>query len=122
MLGRHRDRRNDRGGGSNTPSHSYQGHKPTSLHNHNNSTPNNHHDSQHPNHLYFHRENFHRISESSVGEGVEDRGDANPTSEGEGDHHPAPGDQVMHPGGAVSLSAAIPRITSQPQVSLEYQS
>merc|ERR1719470_617137 len=25
MLGRHRDRRNDRGGGSNTPSHSYQG-------------------------------------------------------------------------------------------------
>jgi len=118
MLGRHRDRRNDRGGGSNTPSHSYQGHTPTSLHNHNNSTPNNHHDSHHPNHLNFHRENSHRISESSVGEGGEDRGDATPTSEGEGEHHPAPGDQVMHPGGAVSLSAAIPRITSQPQLGL----
>eukprot|EP00090_Calanus_glacialis_P035099 TRINITY_DN59996_c0_g1_i1.p1 TRINITY_DN59996_c0_g1~~TRINITY_DN59996_c0_g1_i1.p1 ORF type:complete len:615 (+),score=181.37 TRINITY_DN59996_c0_g1_i1:69-1913(+) len=117
MLGRHRDRRNDRGGGSNTPSHSYQGHTPTSLHNHN-STPNNHHDTHHPNHLNFHRENSHRISESSVGEGGEDRGDATPTSEGEGEHHPAPGDQVMHPGGAVSLSAAIPRITSQPQFGL----
>jgi len=87
-------------------------------HNHNNSTPNNHHDSHHPNHLNFHRENSHRISESSVGEGGEDRGDATPTSEGEGEHHPAPGDQVMHPGGAVSLSAAIPRITSQPQLGL----
>jgi len=119
LLGRHRDRRNDRGGGSNTPSHSYQGHTPTSLHNHNSSTPNNHHDSHsHQNHLSFHRENSHRISESSLGEGGEDRGDATPTSEGEGEHHPAPGDQVMHPGGAVSLSAAIPRITSQPQLGL----
>eukprot|EP00092_Neocalanus_flemingeri_P039303 GFUD01042789.1.p1 GENE.GFUD01042789.1~~GFUD01042789.1.p1 ORF type:complete len:618 (+),score=166.66 GFUD01042789.1:72-1925(+) len=123
LLGRHRDRRSDRGGGSNTPSHSYQGHIPTSLHNHNSSTPNNHHDSHnHPNHLSFHRENSHRISESSIGEGGggggEDRGDATPTSEGEGEHHPAPGDQVMHPGGAVSLSAAISRITSQPMPGL----
>jgi len=122
LLGRHRDRRCERGGGSSTPSHSYQGHTPTSLHNHNSSTtPNNHHDSQnHTNHLNFHRENSHRISESSVGEsgGGEDKGDATPTSEGEGEHHPAPGDQVMHPGGAVSLSAAIPRITSQPQLGL----
>jgi len=112
LLGRHRDRRLERGGGSNTPSHSYQGHTPTSLHNHNNSgTPNNHHDSHHSNHLSFHRENSGRVSESSVGEG-----DATPTSEGEGEHQP--GDQVMHPGGAVSLSAAIPRITSQPQLGL----
>merc|ERR1719483_578400 len=121
MLGRHRDRRSDRGGGSNTPSHSYQAHTPTSLHNHNSSNTNinNHHDSHnHSNHLNFHRENSHRISESSLGEGGEDRGDATPTSEGEGEHHPAPGDQVMHPGGAVSLSAAIPRITSQPQLGL----
>jgi len=119
LLGRHRDRRNDRGGGSNTPSHSYQGHTPTSLHTHNSSTLNNHHDSHsHQNHLSFHIENSHRISESSLGEGGEDRGDATPTSEGEGEHHPAPGDQVMHPGGAVSLSAAIPRITSQPQLGL----
>jgi len=117
MLGRHRDRRSDRGGGSNTPSHSYQTHTPTSLHNH--SSSNNHHDSHnHSNHLNFHRENSHRVSESSVGDGGEDRGDATPTSEGEGEHHPAPGDQVMHPGGAVSLSAAIPRITSQPQLGL----
>jgi len=119
LLGRHRDRRNDRGGGSSTPSHSYQGHTPTSLHNHNSSgTPNNHHDSHHANHLSFHRENSHRVSESSVGDGGDDRGDATPTSEGEGDHNHVPGDQVMHPGGAVSLSAAIPRITSQPQLGL----
>merc|ERR1719347_889785 len=119
LLGRHRDRRNDRGGGSSTPSHSYQGHTPTSLHNHNSSgTPNNHHDSHHANHLSFHRENSHRVSESSMGDGGDDRGDATPTSEGEGDHNPVPGDQVMHPGGAVSLSAAIPRITSQPQLGL----
>lgn len=58
------------------------------------------------------------MSESSVGEAGDDRGDATPTSEGEGEHQPAPGDQVMHPGGAVSLSAAIPRITSQPQLGL----
>jgi hypothetical protein len=49
---------------------------------------------------------------------VQDRGDATPTKEGEGDPRPAPGDQVMHTGGEVSLSAAIPRITSQPQVSV----
>jgi len=125
LLGRHRDRRSDRGGGgSNTPSHIYQGHTPTSLHNHSSSaTLNNHHDSHaHTNHVGFHRENSHRISESSVGDGGggggDDRGDATPTSEGEGDHHITPSDQVMHPGGAVSLSAAIPRITSQPQVGL----
>ena len=53
-----------------------------------------------------------------MGDGGDDRGDATPTSEGEGDHNHVPGDQVMHPGGAVSLSAAIPRITSQPQVRL----
>jgi len=60
-------------------------------------------------HNNYSRENSQRVSESSTG-------DATPTSEGEGDpNHPDL--LATHPGGAVSLSAAISRI-SGPQTSL----
>lgn len=77
----------------------------------------NHISSNHSNntesHNNYSRENSQRVSESSTG-------DATPTSEGEGDSSHQADQPATHPGGAVSLSAAISRI-SGPGLSVSTQ-
>lgn len=101
---RHRDRRGDRIGPAFSQSNPLESSR-TLLHSSsvNSNLTNHHQDDRHVRETV----SSHRVSESNSSQG-----DATPTSEGENDGREQ--EQVTHPGGVVSLSAVIPRISSQP--------